>query len=327
MNNLRGGGEISNFAFLKALKDAGHDVVAYHTDWKPQNPIDIDYEWQGIFCYQRDKPDIYKKAKDFLDSWKPQLIFGMTEVFFRYVWQRNIHYILVVRSPSQTFRKVVDEWQWHSPSLPQLVQRADAVVANSQWVANLYLPYSKRVAVVFPPVLESEYLIQESHPQYLVSLSGTKQKGGSFIAALANEHRDWRFLVAGKKPEKLLKPLPNVGLVGYRKDISQLLAQATVGLHLHDFDEPFGRTLLEFMLNRIPVVSWNRDGPKEILGGHWLACPFGDVSAVTSTISRLLQSSKDYTAAAAWCRSRYEQVFDGKRQLDIFVNLVSSLGY
>lgn len=321
--NARGGGEISNLQFCKALQSRGHEVVAFAGDWKPKKEVIEDYVWEGVQVIQRDVDPAATQYKWFLKEWKPDLVFGMTEFFYRYLWRKPTPYIFVCRGYCQIFRNW-EKGELYSPGMKEMMNKAEVVLANSSWIAGLLEAYTDNVEVVYPPVLSGDYRVFKTPAMdSVVALAGTKQKGGRFIAKLAKMLPGVNFIVAGKA-DGSLKGLPNVELRGHISDVRDVLARARIGIHLHDWPEPFGRALLEFMSNAIPVISWQSYGPAEILGGNRTSVLPGKLDIVADMIMELFRDQEAYDRECQAAVFRWDH-FRGQKQLDRFVELVEKV--
>jgi glycosyltransferase involved in cell wall biosynthesis len=75
--------------------------------------------------------------------------------------------------------------------------------------------------------------------------------------------------------------------------------------------EPFGRSLIEAMSMRRPVVSTNHGGPPEILsGGGGVLVPPGDPGALAAAIRNLLEDAEQRLGLAAVAREQVGRRFD-----------------
>lgn len=125
----------------------------------------------------------------------------------------------------------------------------------------------------------------------------------SFIRAAAIVQRRFpnaHFLVAGTVADPELERQARalvqteglkVHFLGYRHDVADLLAAATVHVSTST-QESFGRTLIEAMAAGTPVVATRCGGPEEVVvdGQTGFIVPPGDHEAVASAISTLLEN-------------------------------------
>jgi L-malate glycosyltransferase len=81
-----------------------------------------------------------------------------------------------------------------------------------------------------------------------------------------------------------------VRFTGFRKDVLEICAAADL-LFLCSDKEPFGRVLIEAMMQSIPVVATDAGGVPEIVlhGNTGLLYPVGDVDALVSSAAGLIQ--------------------------------------
>ena len=111
-----------------------------------------------------------------------------------------------------------------------------------------------------------------------------------------------------------------VGAVGSAQR-DALLGGALALLHLIQFDEPFGLSVVEAMATGTPVIAFRRGSMPELIddGVSGLLVAAGDLDAATQAVQRV--SQLDRTAA----RAHVEQHFSAERMVDNYLNLYQRL--
>jgi len=110
---------------------------------------------------------------------------------------------------------------------------------------------------------------------------------------LAGTHPQIQFLMLGDGPrrrelEKAASALPNVTLLGHRKDIGNYLAVLDLFV-FPSFTEGLGSSILEAMQAQVPVIASEAGGIPDLIDQEHtgILFPCGDAAALTSAISRL----------------------------------------
>lgn len=196
------------------------------------------------------------------------------------------------------------------------------VIVNSQALAKAYTckNLDRKVAVVhngidlnsFQPIQGARDSLRQElglgRDTRIIATIGsiTPRKGHRvFIDAasrLRNYSDDVAFLVVGNGEEKYLKELvakvKAAGLedvfhfAGWRNDIDRILSAIDLLLVTAE-QEAFGRTLIEAMALRIPVVATRSGGPEEIIidGTTGFLVPVNDAEAMATAAARILSDS------------------------------------
>ena len=180
---------------------------------------------------------------------------------------------------------------------------ADLLVANSRYLADFY---SADANLLVPNVVDaSAYRVPlPAAEQLRVGLisSNLPKKGVADFVALASELEARGVAVTcvligpetdevrRLRAEQAAGRLPlSVEFGGYAQSPQAALAKAHVVVNLSQFEESFGRTVLEAMAAERPVVCYARGALPELVvqGETGFVVPFGDVSAVADAVQRL----------------------------------------
>lgn len=149
-------------------------------------------------------------------------------------------------------------------------------------------------------------MLEVSTPAARVLLIGPENE---YFDALRNEH------ALGNLPANLV-------LTGYESTPLEAIQQANIVLNLSHFQETFGRTVLEAMASRRPVLAYAQGALPELIqeGVNGFLFPFGDVHAVATKLQWLCRNPKQIEklgtagrriAVAKFSLSRMEKELEG----------------
>lgn len=120
-----------------------------------------------------------------------------------------------------------------------------------------------------------------------------------------------------------------VQFLGQRSDVPRLMQACDAVIHSSVDPEPFGRTLIEAMLMRVPLIASDTGAPSEILegGAAGTLVPPGDVSALAAAVAAVLANSLGTAAqldrAEARAQSQYGVVPMRTRTVDLIGRVVA----
>jgi glycosyltransferase involved in cell wall biosynthesis len=194
------------------------------------------------------------------------------------------------------------------------------VIVNSRYLAKAYRVWGDqgRLSVVYNGIDAEEFQRSRSESSVavmdeldlpagckIVAMVGAVTPGKRidlFVEVakeLLSSGIDAAFLVVGEGPaayQRVIKDqverhglTSNFRFLGHRTDVGRILAASDVLVVTAD-EESFGRTIIEAMAARTPVVATRCGGPEEIIidGVTGLLVPRNDVVAVSSAVRRLL---------------------------------------
>lgn len=211
----------------------------------------------------------------------------------------------VVDKPLVVHRRVDFEisggWKYNRPAAYIAVSEAVAGVLRRAGVAQ--------VAVVpdgvapLPPMEPAP-----DGPTVLAVGARVAHKGHRVLSEAAVELEGVDIGVAGEGP----LTYPGLRYLGFRPDISALLAAAEVFVH-PSLEEGMGQAVVEAMLAGVPVVASATGGIPEVLGDTGLLVPPGDAGALAHGIARALSGDRPPTALA---RERALKLFTVDRMVE-----------
>lgn len=118
-------------------------------------------------------------------------------------------------------------------------------------------------------------------------------------------------------------------LLGARKDVGDLLAASDV-LLLASRTEGMPACLIEAGMAGVPVAAYGVSGvPEAVIDGRTgLVAPPGDVEGLASALTQLLNDEglrrRLGTAAAAWCREKFDIGTVARRYLDLYLEVLGT---
>ncbi len=163
----------------------------------------------------------------------------------------------------------------------EVIANADYIIANSKATAECY-DQSKSVMVV-PNMVDVEQMdlandVDPAEIRFALVSSNLPKKGLGDVIELAKRCEssvpNARFLIIGpdnqyvsalRKEQQKGKVPSNVDFPGYRDTPRDAMAEANVVLSVSHFKESFGRTVIEAMAARRPVIAYDWGGPSELI--------------------------------------------------------------
>lgn len=144
------------------------------------------------------------------------------------------------------------------------------IISNSRWMQRYLRQQCNRDSeLILPVVTPKTCRLEECDlKRKTVTIgNGVLSKGIKELIQIARALPEIKFDVWGSlDPNIPRKMLPsNVETKGWTRDLKDIYKEARVVINLSVDPEPFGRTLIEAMYNRIPVIAHNEGGPKEIV--------------------------------------------------------------
>jgi glycosyltransferase involved in cell wall biosynthesis len=177
------------------------------------------------------------------------------------------------------------------------------VVADSPRTAERLRPLVRgELATVLELVEPDRYRVARRSPRFVTFVNPVPEKGLHVALEVARRLPEERFLfvkgrwsgVGDEEAERLLAPareLPNVEVWDFRTDMREVYAATATLLVPSQFEEAFGRVILEAHVNAIPVVAAEVGGIPYVLGaGGLLVRPKQDPAGYVEALRRLRAS-------------------------------------
>jgi glycosyltransferase involved in cell wall biosynthesis len=151
------------------------------------------------------------------------------------------------------------------------IPRAELVVANSRYVAGLLQRrWGINPEVLLPSLNMTPARTPANCPEgYLLFVKPQRVKGLDLFLELARRLPHRRFAVAGEvggRAARDLGALPNVRLLGWRRDMGEVYRGARLILGPSRLPEPFGRVFAEAAACGCPALAFRAGGIPEAVG-------------------------------------------------------------
>lgn len=185
------------------------------------------------------------------------------------------------------------------------------VIVPSAFTARYYSQrLSLRSEVLYPTVVRERVKCPVKQPKYLTFVTPIPEKGTFFVARLISELGRLRpdveiLIVEGRGQLEWFKQTglsilsqPNVRVMQGAVDPKQFLAVTRILIMPSLWDETFGRTNVEAMVNGIPVIASNRGGLPEVVG----------TGGVVLDVPERLAQNKTLLASVAEVKPWYDAV-------------------
>lgn len=211
-------------------------------------------------------------------------------------------------------------------------------IANSPFTASITARFTrKEVGVVLPFVELDRYRVTKHERRYITFINPVPEKGVDVAIEIARSLPEERFLfVRGKwasytdsELETFIKPvysLPNVEVWDHQWDMRRVYAVTDILLVPSQFEETFGRVIVEAQANAIPVVAADVGGIPYTLGqGGVLIEPKDKVQAYIEALERLRTDESFYTQLSDLAiQNSQRPEFDPQDQVKKFIHFVET---
>lgn len=211
-------------------------------------------------------------------------------------------------------------------------------IANSPFTASKTTQFTcNEVGVVLPFVDPDRYRAPERERRYITFINPIPEKGLDVAIEIARCLPKERFLfIKGKwenygdrRQEALMEPirtLSNVEVWDHQQDMRQIYAVTDILLVPSQFQETFGRVIIEAQVNSIPVVAANVGGIPYTLGqGGILIEPKDKIQGYVEALQRLRTDNFFYTQLSELALQNSQRPeFDPQYQVKNFIRFVES---
>jgi glycosyltransferase involved in cell wall biosynthesis len=174
------------------------------------------------------------------------------------------------------------------------------LLANSPFTASEIRQSTGREAkVILPFVNLEQYRVKDHQPKYITFINPIPEKGIKIVLEVIRLLPQEKFLIVkGKwvtynsdRQNSLLKSishLPNIDVWEHQQDMKKVYSVTDILLFPSQYDEAFGRVVLEAQINQIPVVASNTGGiPYSVGRGGVLIEPKDDACAYAEVLKKL----------------------------------------
>ncbi len=162
-----------------------------------------------------------------------------------------------------------------------LLQRADLIISNSNYMRDELLRKRHLESVNIPPLIEADEPSGQSVPssRAFITLVGLDPwKGGELALKLAGAmpHRQFLFVTGNRASSELLAQaarLDNIELAGWTNDMSEHYRRTRLIIMPSHWAEPFGRVAVEAGRYQIPTIATATGGLPEAVGAGGILLP------------------------------------------------------
>lgn len=130
-------------------------------------------------------------------------------------------------------------------------------------------------------------------------------------------------LESNKQLAKKLGVNDRVNFAGYRDDISSILRISHVGILCTNW-EGFGLSIVEYMLEGIPVIATNVIGVSQIVGWNSLLYEKGNFYELANKIKKLMNDPSYYAQVSQYCLNR-SKYFSIEKMSSEYLTIYSSI--
>lgn len=219
-----------------------------------------------------------------------------------------------------------------SPKIIQVYKKYDDSCAYVSISDSNRSPDLDYIATVYNGIDTSQFDFIDRPGGYMLYFGRIHPEKGAHLAVEVAKRTGKRLVIAGLVQDEHYfaeqvsphidgKQIQYVGNVG-PADRNRLLGNASVLLHLIDFDEPFGLSVAEAMLCGTPVVAINRGSMPELVVD-------GKTGFLVSHVDEAVQSLRKLPAlsrgdCAQWAMERFSQDMMVNRYLEIYQRVLAT---
>jgi glycosyltransferase involved in cell wall biosynthesis len=199
----------------------------------------------------------------------------------RYAWDLQ-HQYLKESGLSRGLKGSIAKWILHRIRLwdSRTSNSVNAIVANSQFIANrIWKIYRRQATVIFPPVDINQFQLEEKKQEYYLTASRlVPYKRIDLIVEAFAEMPDKKLIVIGNGPDYAkvkAKAAANVRILGYQPDevLQKYMREAKA--FVFAAEEDFGIMPVEAQASGTPVIAFGKGGLLETIRGLGMEHPTG----------------------------------------------------
>ena len=283
--------------------------------------------WRQLTSRFRREPQLIKSLERRLQEYRPDVVLGQFMPIcplLNYAANRGYPSIYFARNTYKIDANSVIPNQLH-------------LIANSPFTASVFSQITQReIEVVLPFVSPERYRVAKRERRYITFVNPVPQKGVDVAVEIARRLPQERFLfIKGKWSnrndryiETQIKParsLPNVEIWENQSDMRRVYEVTDILLVPSQFNEAFGRVIIEAQLNGIPVVAANVGGiPFTVGQGGCIVEPKDEPQAYVDAIRRLRSDENFYAQRSALALQNSQRPeFDPQHQVEKFAQFVT----
>ncbi|WP_416672246.1 glycosyltransferase family 4 protein [Egbenema bharatensis] len=298
-------------------------------------PVSMD-KALGYPCWRVIRPSRFINEHTWLKFFDKRLNTYQPDVIFSHDW---IGCPLLKYAASHGYltiffaRHLGDFENGNNPAIPEGLQ----FLANSPYTASIIAKSTGYEPEVILPFFELEnYRTSNRQRKYITFINLVREKGASIAIEVARQLPQEKFLfIKGKWiysdaiQNSFLKQaaeLPNVTIWEHQNDMRKVYAVTDILLVPSQYEETFGRVIVEAQVNEIPVIAANVAGiPYTIGKGGILIEPIDKPQFYVDAIKSLRSSEAFYSEISELAfRNSQRQEFNPQYQVEKFVHFAEN---
>jgi len=225
------------------------------------------------------------------------------------------------------FKKIYLFSQW--PFIRQVfqdnkkaIEKADLVMANSQFMANQIKKIFKKEAEYIYPLIDVLKLTETKTPsidqrEFITLIGSELIKGRPIVEKIAEIMPEHKFIIVGRN---FSKPFwkNNVLYQPWTKNVSEIYQKTKIVLIPSIINEAFARVAVEAMALGIPALGSKRGGIPEVLDEEFL---IEDMWNIQKWKEKILEIEKNYDKYPVNLKERALK-FDAREQIEKFKEII-----
>ncbi len=202
-------------------------------------------------------------------------------------------------------------------------EKLPLIISNSIFTHDrLKKEYNLKSEILLPPVNLDNYIIGDNSRRYITMINPVPVKGVGVFLELVSKMPEREFLAVEGwgTPSRIIdimKRFSNIRYLPKQHDIRDVLSNTDILIVPSQWEEPFGRVIIEAGINGIPAVASRVGGIPEALGkGGVLVDDYADSESWLKCISRLERNYEEYSNFAKENAKRFSHTRLVKNFLD-----------
>ncbi|MCW9682210.1 glycosyltransferase [Dolichospermum planctonicum UHCC 0167] len=358
--DVSGGSELSHLYLFDSLRQLGWQIEVICTRDLPlsrNQKLRSPYIWQswlqslislrmlfsvaideelGYPCWRVIRPSRFINKRKWIEFFAKRLRDYQPDVVFSHDWLGCplLKYAATEGYLAIYFVRNAGEFEnGNVPVIPDGFQ----LLANSPYAASIITEATGYRPEIILPFLQLErYRVSNRQRKYITFINLVPEKGANVAIELARQLPQEKFLFvkgkwiyASEVQNAFLEQaskLPNVEIWEHQQDMRNVYAVTDILLVPSQFNETFGRVIVEAQINSIPVVAANVAGIPYTLGkGGILVEPIDKAQAYVDAV-KLLRSDESFYLKKSELALRNSQrpEFNAQYQVQKFVYFVES---
>lgn len=337
------GGESSSCKLIvERLKRRGHDVKVLSFDREPQGREDLEYVQRHTIesnridisnVKARNKLKEFSKDKDIIHCYGPRYMPATATLretkTIATLNNYKFFYPFSVQGINQEAKFPPYRLAFDSISR-KLIQRIDKFTATSTDVKRIYEKYlpAEKIEVVpemFDPDFPKFHGLETNENEILYVGAIEGKKGVKNLVKHMQYLKKHKLTVVGSgsqeaqiKRIKHDREIQNVEMKGYldREELLKCYERAGWFIHPGSWAEPFGRTIIEAMQMKTPVIATDKGGPRDILPKNQLIDHISEIEEKLHDLNR-----KRIISSQEISLNRYSPSKVSQRYEDLYMNL------